>query len=69
MLRILVDNFHELRVFYTNTKRCTQCMQELAMQNKYLKQMVLIAFQITRINLAAATSLKHAAQRNVTAVI
>ena len=33
----LVDNMHELRVFYTNTKRCTQCIQELALLYKKLQ--------------------------------
>ena len=26
---ILVDNLHEIRVFFTNTKRCAQCTQKL----------------------------------------
>ena len=37
LLYNLVDNMHELRVFYTNTKRCTQCIQELALLYKKLQ--------------------------------
>ena len=59
---------HELRVFYTNTKRCTQSIQELALLYKKLQWMVLITFQIRVIYLAVATSSKYAAQRNITAV-
>ena len=52
---------------WSNAKRFTQCLQELALLYKYLKWMVFITFRITLIYPAAATSYKYAAQRNVTA--
>ena len=44
ILVVIVDDLHELREFYTNTERCTQCMQELALLYKYLKKVFYFFF-------------------------
>ena len=44
VLHILVDNFHERRVFYTNTKRCMLYIQEFALFFKLLKMITYYVF-------------------------
>ena len=55
--------------FFTQIQRDVQYVYKNKHCSKYLNIIVIISFKITMIFLAAATSAKHAAQRNVTTVI